>query len=230
MTDGSISPRHGSRRERLELLVFLLLIVPPIVLASMAGASRHAFAITIVATILHDVALTALILFFLWSAGERFASIGWTSRRLGRELALGVALYLPMLAALLVVGGLLRAAGLGSPHPPPAGLVPHSLAERAAASLLVVVVAVAEETIFRGYLLFRLRSVTRSTAAAVGLSTLVFATAHSYSGPAGIVAVAVLSVVFALVYLWRKSLVAPIVLHFLQDFLGLVIAPWLALH
>jgi len=227
---GSTSPRYGSRREQLELGAFLLLIVPPIVLASMAGVSRHAFAITTVATILHDVALTALILFFVWAAGEPFAAIGWTSRRLGREIALGVVLYLPMLAVLVILGGLLRAVGLEPPHPPPAGLVPHSLAERALASLLVVVVAVAEETMFRGYLLLRLGAVTRSTTAAVVLSTLAFAAAHTYSGSGGVVSVAVLAVVFALVYLWRKSLVAPIVLHFLQDFLGLIIAPWLALH
>lgn len=230
MTAGSTSPRHGSRREQLELGVFLLLILPPIVLASIAGVSRHAFAITTVATILHDGALTALILFFVWNAGEPFASIGWTSRRLGREIALGVVLYLPMLAVLAVVGWLLRAGGLEPPHLPPAGLVPRSAAESALASLLVVVVAVAEETMFRGYLLLRLRAVTHSTTAAVVLSALVFAAAHTYSGPAGVVSVAVLAVVFARVYLWRHSLVAPIVMHFLQDFLGLVIAPWLALH
>ena len=228
--EADMAPRHGSRREQLELGVFLLLIVPPIALASLAGGSPHAFAISTVATILHDVALTALILFFVWTAGEPLASIGWTTRHLGREIALGVVLFLPMLAVLAAVGWLLHAAGLGAPHPPPAGFVPHAPGERAFASLLVAVVAVAEETMFRGYLLLRLAAVTRSTAAAVALSTLVFAAAHTYEGPAGVVAVAVLAIVFARIYLWRKSLVAPIVLHFLQDFLGLVIAPWLALH
>src|SRR5262249_48491322 len=106
VTAGSTSPRRGSRREQLELGGFLLLIVPPIVLASMSDMSRHAFAITTVATILHDVALTALILFFVWNAGEPFAAIGWTTRRMGREIALGVVLYLPMLAVLVVVGSL----------------------------------------------------------------------------------------------------------------------------
>jgi membrane protease YdiL (CAAX protease family) len=28
---------------------------------------------------------------------------------------------------------------------------------------------------------------------------------------------------FALVYLWRKSLVAPIVMHFVQDFVSIVV-------
>jgi len=34
-------------------------------------------------------------------------------------------------------------------------------------------------------------------------------------------------VVFALVYLWRRSLVAPIVMHFLQDFVGIILVPML---
>jgi membrane protease YdiL (CAAX protease family) len=34
---------------------------------------------------------------------------------------------------------------------------------------------------------------------------------------------------FALVYLWRKSLVAPIVMHFLQDFIGIVLLPLLGM-
>jgi len=38
-----------------------------------------------------------------------------------------------------------------------------------------------------------------------------------------------MGLVFALVYLWRGSLVAPIVMHFLQDFIGIVLAPWLGL-
>jgi membrane protease YdiL (CAAX protease family) len=31
---------------------------------------------------------------------------------------------------------------------------------------------------------------------------------------------------FAFVYMWRRSLVAPIVMHFLQDFIGIVLLPW----
>jgi membrane protease YdiL (CAAX protease family) len=228
--DAPAPPQRSSRREQLELLVFLLLILPPIVLGSVAEVSRQAFTITGFATILHDIALTALILFFLWTARDRFSAIGWTPRRLGREIALGAVLYPPLLAVIAAVGWLARAAGLPPPSPPPAALVPRSPAEIVLAAVLVIVVAVAEETIFRGYLLLRLRAVTHSTAAAVALSTLLFAAGHTYSGPAGVVAVAVLGALLALIYLWRGSLVAPIVLHLVQDFLGLVLAPWLGLR
>jgi membrane protease YdiL (CAAX protease family) len=41
------------------------------------------------------------------------------------------------------------------------------------------------------------------------------------------VAVMYMAIMFTLIYRWRGSLVAPIVMHFLQDFLGIVIVPWL---
>ena len=97
------------------------------------------------------------------------------------------------------------------------------------AALLVTVVAVAEETIFRGYLLLRFPAVLRSTTGSLLLSSAIFAVGHGYEGSAGLVTIGVMGAVFALVYLWRRSLVAPIVMHFLQDFLSIVLLPLLGL-
>jgi membrane protease YdiL (CAAX protease family) len=101
-------------------------------------------------------------------------------------------------------------------------------AELALAVVLVAVVAVAEETIFRGYLLLRFRTVLGSTTAMVLLSSFIFALGHGYEGTAGLVTVGVMGAVFALVYLWRGSLTAAVVMHFLQDFVGIVLVPLLA--
>jgi membrane protease YdiL (CAAX protease family) len=60
---------------------------------------------------------------------------------------------------------------------------------------------------------------------AVLLASVIFAIGHGYEGSAGIATVGVMGVIFALVYLWRGSLVAPIVMHFLQDFLAIVLLP-----
>ncbi len=45
------------------------------------------------------------------------------------------------------------------------------------------------------------------------------------SSPSGVMGLA-----FALVYLWRRSLVAPMVMHFLQDFIGIVLLPLLGMR
>jgi uncharacterized protein len=37
--------------------------------------------------------------------------------------------------------------------------------------------------------------------------------------------VGILGLAFAAVYLWRRSLVAPIVMHFMQDFIAIIAIP-----
>ena len=96
------------------------------------------------------------------------------------------------------------------------------------AIVLVTVVALAEETIFRGYLILRLKAITASPAAAALLSAAIFSLGHGYEGSAGVVTVGVMGVVFAFIYMWRQSLVAPIVIHFLQDFISIILVPLLA--
>jgi membrane protease YdiL (CAAX protease family) len=61
------------------------------------------------------------------------------------------------------------------------------------------------------------------------LSAAIFALGHGYEGSAGVVTVGVMGLAFALVYLWRQSLVAPMVMHFLQDFIGIVLLPMLGM-
>jgi membrane protease YdiL (CAAX protease family) len=50
------------------------------------------------------------------------------------------------------------------------------------------------------------------------LFAVVFSLGHGYEGTAGVVTVGFIGLAFALVYQWRGSLVAPMVMHFLQDF------------
>jgi membrane protease YdiL (CAAX protease family) len=109
--------------------------------------------------------------------------------------------------------------------PLPSLLHLHGPLDVAVAIVLVVVVAVAEETIFRGYLLLRFRALDRRPVVGVVLSSLIFALGHGYEGSAGLVTVACSGVAFAVLYLLRGSLVAPMVVHFLQDLVGLVLLP-----
>jgi membrane protease YdiL (CAAX protease family) len=102
-------------------------------------------------------------------------------------------------------------------------------AELLLAFFLVVIVAIAEETIFRGYLLLRFRAINLSLPWAAVLSTVIFSLGHGYEGTSGVVTVGAMGLMFALIYLWRQSLVAPMVMHFLQDFMGIVLAPLLGL-
>jgi membrane protease YdiL (CAAX protease family) len=68
-----------------------------------------------------------------------------------------------------------------------ASLSHHQKALQDAVSLHLGEVAVAEETIFRGYLILRFRAVTGRTSAAVLLSSIVFSLGHGYEGMAGVI-------------------------------------------
>ena len=215
------------RQEALELGVFLLLIVPSLALSFVAvRQGMLPFPLVAASTILRDVGLVALVLLFLARAGQSVAAIGWTPRTLGREIVLGVVLSPVLLIGAQALETLLRSVGLSTPRTPTPGLVPaRTVGDLLLALLLVAVVAVAEETIFRGYLILRSRRVLRSRVWAVVLSTVVFALGHGYEGSAGVVTVGATGLVFALIYLWRQSLVAPVVMHFLLDLCAIVLLP-----
>jgi membrane protease YdiL (CAAX protease family) len=221
------SARVTTRRflHEIELLVFLSLLVPSLVLSLVvAGGEDGSFALVAIATILRDASLVALVLYFLWRNQEPFDRVGLGASAFGREALLGVVLFVPVSAA---AGGLalgLQALGLSAPtRAPPALTLSH--AQMVLAVVLVAVVAVAEETIFRGYVLHRLREWTGNTSLSVLLSAALFAIGHGYEGAAGMITVGFLGIVFAVVYLWRGSLAAPMVMHFCQDLVAVVLVP-----
>jgi len=217
-----------SRREQLiEVGVFLLLILPSLALSFFAvKQGQVGFVLTAVATILRDLGLVALILFFLWHNQEALRTIGWTLRRGWQDAALGAVLFIPMFFGAALLEQFLHSIGFSVPSTPlPSSLTAQGPGEIILAVLLVIVVAVAEETMFRGYLIRRFRGVTASTALAVILSAVVFSLGHGYEGTAGVVTVGTMGLVFALVYVWRGSLVAPMVMHFLQDLISIVVLP-----
>lgn len=219
-----------SRRVQLaEMLVFLFLIAPSLAFSFLAASQGVAsFRLTAIATILRDLALVCLIAYFVRRNREPIAKIGWSFRNWLQEAALGLVLFVPLSYGAGFVQAALSHIGLSAPPKYLAGLTPkRTPGELALALILVIVVAFAEETMFRGYLILRLRATTQSLFAAVILSAVIFSFGHGYEGSAGVVAVGFMGLVFALVYVWRKSLIAPMVMHFLQDFIVIVLLPFL---
>jgi uncharacterized protein len=210
----------------IELLVFLLLIVPSMALSLFPVQQGNAsFSFVAKATILRDLARVALITFFVWRNNEPVSRAGWTLRNAKTDAVLACALFIPISIGTAILQQSLQKAGFSGPSKP-LGETPAGLSELALALLLVTVVAVAEEMIFRGYIILRLRSVT-GTFPAVALSAIIFSIGHGYEGAAGVITVGVFGFVLAWIYMWRQSLVAPVVLHFIQDFVSVIIVPLL---
>ncbi|WP_030842248.1 CPBP family intramembrane glutamic endopeptidase [Streptomyces hygroscopicus] len=229
MQHGPSAEFLSRRQELAETGVFLLLIMPSMALSFLAvGQGRLPFSLAAVATVLRDVGLVALILLLLSRGRQTVAAIGWVRRGAGREIAWGIVLSAPVLVGMSALAAALRSAGLSGTRSSASGLLPAPTpGEVLLAVALVAVVAVAEETIFRGYLILRFASVLRSRPWAVVLSSAVFSVGHGYEGGAGVLTVGTTGLVFAVVYLWRRSLLAPIVMHFSVDLVGIVLVPLL---
>jgi uncharacterized protein len=172
----------GRKLQFLEVLVFLSLIVPSMALSFFANRKGSmGFELVAYATILRDLALIGLVAFFLWRNNEPLSRIGWNFRSARKEITLGAVLFVPLLFATSILEQTLQSAGLSSPSTPlPQFLTARGWGEFALAFLLVVVVAIAEETIFRGYLILRFQAVTGSTLASALLSSIVFSLGHGY--------------------------------------------------
>jgi len=225
----SDSSGQGGKEQLAEISVFLFLVVPSMILSFFAFKQGTLnFVLVACATIFRDLSLVALILFFLWRNGESIQWIGWTFKKPWKDIALAIVLFIPLSLGIGWIENLLRLAGLSVPSKPlPSFLTAKSPAEYLLAAILVGIVALAEETIFRGYLILRLKAIMASPVLAALLSAAFFSLGHGYEGSAGVITVGLMGLVFALIYLWRQSLVIPMVMHFLQDFLGIVLLPLL---
>lgn len=229
-TISGVSERASSQAEqRVELIVFLLLIVPSMAFSFFAvKQGTIGFTLTAVATIFRDIGLVALILFFLWRNREQVRHIGWQAIRPWRDIAIGALLFVPMFYGAALLEQALQSIGFSVPSTPlPTTPQATGVGELVLALILVVIVAISEETIFRGYLMARLQAFVPSQALAVVLSAAIFMLGHGYEGSAGVLTVGAMGILFGLVYVWRKSLVAPITMHLLQDLLVIVIIPML---
>lgn len=226
---GAAGPGTLTRREEAaELGVFLLLIVPTLVLSFVdAGGGAVSFPIVAAATITRDAGLVALILLLIARGRQPIAAIGWVRRNIGRDTLIGLALSVPLFIGAQVLEAVLRAAGLSSPSSVP-GLAASGTGEVILALVLVLVVAVAEETIFRGYLILRFANVLRSRLWAVIASSVIFAIGHGYEGEAAVVTIGLTGFVFAMVYVWRRSIVAPVVMHLVFNLVAIVVVPLLS--
>jgi membrane protease YdiL (CAAX protease family) len=219
-----------TREQLIEVLVFLFLIVPSMILSFfITQQGKVSFAFVAVSTIMRDLALLSLVLFFAWRNGEPRADLGWRFTHLYREAFLGGLLYVPFFFLIVLLDRTLVKIGFPEPQTPGPSLFEfQGQVDLVLAVVLVVVVALCEESIFRGYLYSRLRTVTHSTTAALLLTSAIFAMGHGYEGTLGVVTVGIMGLIFNLVYLWRKSLIAPMVMHFLQDFGGIVLINYIA--
>ena len=101
-------------------------------------------------------------------------------------------------------------------------MLPRTTKEKWLFSFLALSAGVCEEIIFRGFLLFLIMAIFPDIPIyfVVFIPIVIFAVGHLYQGWQGIIGTALLAAIFICLYLVTDSLILPMLLHFLNDFIG----------
>ena len=198
--------------------VFLVLLAAPLFQAllffisgvSLATFSRFSFIPGMVTLYI----FLGIVMWSLRQGGKRLADIGLVLNRWGREallgLGLGIVIFVLMSFLIFWVEKFLPSAVSREPRPLWGALL--------FGFALLTAFAPIEEIIWRGYAITILRKHLGRTWAAVLIASAAFGLLHWWGGLALIINSSIAGILFSLLYLWRKNLVAPIVCHFVTDF------------
>jgi CAAX protease family protein len=230
LTDGALHQDPASvadrRRTAIELGVVLLFLVPRLAMSFVSTPDDGPFFARAAFAIAGDVGLFALFWLLVRYSGERLADIGMVRLR-WREVAIGAAAAAPTWFVVDRLQRALHRAGLASPPPHSLLVAEHTIAGFVTGIVLAFVIAATEEMVFRGYLMTRFAQVTGRWWFAGIASAAIFTLGHGYEGAAAFVAIGVFAVFVTALALWRRSLTAAIVLHFVFDALAIVVVPLL---
>lgn len=160
---------------------------------------------------------------FLHFRGQSLRSVGLGSRNIGLDIALGVGSVLAVYMLILPLSYLTQVLDPSSTE------LMEENADRLIDMLpplgylgflpLMLMVAFWEELFFRGFLLTRMRRTVRYWAIAVTLCTIAFVLPHMLEQTStAMLPIAVLSIVFCLLTIWRKSIWPAVVGHFLFNY------------
>lgn len=95
--------------------------------------------------------------------------------------------------------------------------------------ITVLVVATAEEILYRGYAVERLAGITGNYWIAGAISVLVFGVAHIPNwGPGAALSTVISGAILTAFFVWQRDLTANIIAHVVTDLMGLVVMPALA--
>jgi membrane protease YdiL (CAAX protease family)/DNA-binding beta-propeller fold protein YncE len=229
-------PGEPSRREQIfEVSIFLLFLIIPMAFGALFFLHKPEkqaeldFFWMAISSMFELLVLVALIVFFAWRNKEPMGRFGWNFKNGWRDIGLGIVLYFPLILGIGLLGlviaylwQLVFPVPLKGAPQIPAFLIPQK-GETWLAFIFICVVATCEEFIFRGYLLRRFQAIFGTTMAAILLSSAIFAVGHFYQGFQRIVLFFFVGIFYAVLTLRRQSLVSPIVLHFLQNIMIVLI-------
>ena len=177
----------------------------------------------VVLSLADAVVLIGLIFFLVHAHGDRPSDVLLGARPVARELALGLPMTMAVFAiAIVVLGGLqLLAPSLHNvPQNPMQGLLQRPR-DAGLFALVVVVAGGVREEIQRAFILHRFDRWLGGAGVGIVVSSVMFGLGHVLQGNDVAIATALMGAFWAIVYVRRRSVIAPLVSHASFDLLEL---------
>ena len=171
------------------------------------------------------IGLVVACLILGWASGLPRAQFGWTSRAPLADLAIGLAVgVLAQVILNALTDWALSRFGPGIYSPVVVlSILPRSQEEWAPVLLALFPAVLVEELLFRSLLLGGLAVAWPAPALMAG-TALLFGWMHSPQGRLGMIMTAAISLLLAALFVWRGSLLPPLVAHYVVNLLQLIIA------
>lgn len=209
------------------LLMTMILPSVALMVVDPTGTLARSPEIGIAITATFGVAVGALAIILHRWRGLPFAAMGIRSESVNLDLLIGFGTFVACLVTRMAIGIVLATLSedvLKSMEETGERLqmaFPKMPIGRAFA--IATLVGIYEETVFRGFVLPRMKRLVGSWWLAILVSSVIFALLHAYQGPAGMAMVFMLAIVLGIVFVWRQSLLPCIVAHSVTDFVSLVL-------
>ena len=187
-----------------------------------AGGLNMTFVVAV--SLLDAVLLVALIFAFLYAHGDRPREVFLGTRSIGDEAAHGVPLILIALAIAIVTLGSIQtfAPWLHTVPENPLGNMIRSPRDAWIFALVAIVAGAVREELQRAFLLHRFQGWLGGGTVGVIVTSASFGAGHAVQGADAMIATALLGLLWAIVYLRRRSVVAPMVSHAGFDLMNIV--------
>lgn len=166
-------------------------------------------------SLIDTVLLVGLVILFLRARGERPAVVLLGHRAARGEMLLGLAL-LPVAFGLVAAAALIiewLAPSLRDPDGNPLAALLRNAANIAVFAAIAVLAGGCREEIQRAFVLHRFEQHLGGAALGLGLFSVAFGLGHVMQGWDAAILTALLGAFWGLVYLWRRSVLAPAVCH-----------------
>jgi membrane protease YdiL (CAAX protease family) len=210
-------PSSKSSHTRLWLEVAVVLavgVLPDLVNAAAStldwGVAPREFWIDALALIQRSATVCAVALFLMWSSGDGWRRFGFVRWNWKADLPVVVVLFL---AAMIASSYAYVAAAELFPPPEIAGWYFDRPSSKAEVLLLVAMSAAngfSEELVIWGFLFTRLSQLTGRSGLMVPVCAAIFASYHLYQGPAAMVSIFVIGLVYGVCF-WRLRRLWPLV-------------------